>query len=86
MRRPAGVPRAEWMFVKALDVLGHAGRLTPRLQRFDVDYYRRTATTDQGRGSNASASLRGLRNQRDDEGNPDAYAAGAALAMALENS
>jgi hypothetical protein len=80
------VPRAEWLLVKALDALGRSGRLSPLVQRMDLDHYRKLATTDRGKGSDASAALRGLRGQCGDEGNPDAYNAGHGLAIALESS
>lgn len=83
MRPPKGVPRDEWLL--AIGLANHriapmvgcdvAAAIHPdRLQR-DPGY---------GAAWNGAATMRGCSGWDTDENQPDSYAAGAALAMALE--
>lgn len=94
---PKGVPRDEWLL--ALGVAEHHHRLVPDPPERWGDVVEQTYQNALVRvfpghwiddvGSDADAGIRGAWDVIDDsswgdEGNPDAYAAGAALAMALE--
>jgi hypothetical protein len=91
VKPPRGVPRAEWLLAVGLgrdrikDWMSHGGSHHVAYRIADAGHY----------GSDWSAAYNGASDARlgvagemlsGDEGNPDAYAAGAALAMALEDS
>jgi hypothetical protein len=87
MRPPRGVPRDEWLLAIGLATPAPecpSGREIADMLFPGGDY---TA-----RGTNNSAAFEGAfdvifgTHRGTDEGNPDAYAAGAGLAMALEES
>lgn len=82
---PRGVPRDEWLLAVALANY-RSGAFSDycALDNEPGDW----AGLGDGYGSDASAFANGTwhrSSQLGDEGNPDAYAAGAALAMALES-
>lgn len=78
MRPPRGVPRHEWLLTLMLAHQPHMNALGGGLFAIGTD--RSAAFTgymERRRGGSGGHFV-------DDEGKPDAYAAGAALAMALE--
>jgi hypothetical protein len=85
VKKPKGVPRDEWLLAIGLASHGHAPWADAGSVVIDMMDGRWWASD----GSDASAATQGVHDAerigRDtsDEGNPDAYAAGAALAIAL---
>lgn len=91
MRKPKGVPRDEWLLAIGLanepdvtedEAFRMALAIDPHGSWIRGDGNDQSAAFE---GACDAVSLSGIGNGTD-EGNPDAYAAGAGLAMALEGS
>lgn len=82
MKPPKGVPRDEWLLAIGLAAQPASDDAVVLARVIDPE-----GVWIAGDGSDCSAAFNGAAFDfyDDDEGNPDAYAAGAALAMALES-